>query len=69
MAAVVTSLDMAAERRGTAQLDRRHDAPFDAAKMPVMGKAVSRTVAAEYIRHLQRRAHSGNLSRAAPPPS
>jgi hypothetical protein len=38
---------------------------IDAAKMPVMGNAVSRAMAAEYIRHLQRRAHSGGLSWAA----
>ena len=68
MVAVVASLDMAAERRGPAQLDRRHDAPFDATKMAVMGNAVSRAMAAEYIRHLQRRAHSGRLSWAAPRP-
>jgi len=65
MAAVVASLDMAAQPSSAAGLDRRHDAPVDAAKMPVMGNAVSRAMAAEYIRHLQRRAHSGGLSWAA----
>jgi len=66
--AAVTCLDMAAKRRGPAQLDRLHDSPFDVAKVPVMGDPVSRAVAAEYIRHLQSRAHSDVLSWVAPRP-
>jgi len=52
MAAILACLDMAAERRGPAELDRRHDAVFDAPDMAVVGTTISRTMAAENIRHL-----------------
>lgn len=48
---------MAAERCGPAELDRRHDAVFDAADMAVVGTTIGRTMAAEDIRHLQFGAH------------
>jgi len=51
--AVFARLDMTAERRCPAQLDRRHDPALDAAEMAVMGQAERSTVAAENIRHLQ----------------
>jgi hypothetical protein len=57
MRAILAGLDMTAQRCGSAELDRGHDAPFDAAKMAVMGSAISMTMAAENIRHLQMGAH------------
>src|SRR3954471_18781000 len=46
---------MAAEGRGTASFDRTHDAPFGAAEVAGMCLAIRLAVAAEYIRHLERR--------------
>jgi hypothetical protein len=57
MRAILANLDMTAQRCGPAKLDRRHEAAFDAAKMAVMGSAISRAMAAENIRHLQSGAH------------
>ena len=57
MLAILTSLDMTAQRCCPAELDRRHDATFHAAKMTVMDGAISMTMAAENIRHLQSGAH------------
>ena len=51
--AVGAALDMAAERRGSARLDRTHDAALCPAKMTGVGLAISLTVAAEDVRHLQ----------------
>lgn len=53
-AALRTALDMTAERRRAARLDRSHDAPFGAAEMTGMGVAVALAVAAEDVRHLER---------------
>ena len=55
--AVLARLDVTAEGRGPAELDRRHDAALHAADMAVVGTTISRTMAAEYIRHLQFGAH------------
>ena len=63
MRAVLAGLDMTAKRCGSAKLDRGHYAAFDAAKMAVMGSAISMTMAAENIRHLQSRAHHSRLVR------
>ncbi len=46
---------MPAQRRRPAQLDRAHHATLDPAEMAVMGLAIGIAVAAEDIRHLQRR--------------
>ena len=46
-------LDMAAERRRAAGLDRAHDAPLDAPEMAGMRLTIGLAVAAEDIRHLQ----------------
>jgi hypothetical protein len=50
-AAVRTALDMAAERRGPARLDRPHDAALCSAKMTGMGLAIGLAVV-EHIGHL-----------------
>jgi hypothetical protein len=55
--AVLTGFNVAAERRGPAELDRRHDAVFDAADMAVVGTTIGRTTAAGDISHLQFGAH------------
>ena len=52
-AAILATLDMAAERGGAANLDRRHDATLDEAHMVRVGGAPCLAVAAEDIRHLQ----------------
>ena len=57
VAAIVALLDMPAQRRRPAGLDRAHDAPLDAAEMAGMGLPISVAVAAEDIRHLQHRTH------------
>jgi hypothetical protein len=57
MRAVLARLNVAAERRGPAELDRRHDAALHAADMAVVGTTISRTMAAEDIRHLQLGSH------------
>jgi hypothetical protein len=52
-AAFRAALDMAAERRGPARLDRAHDATLGSTKMTGMGLAIRLAVAAEDVRHLQ----------------
>jgi len=51
----VALFDMAAERRGATGLDRGHDAPLGGRERGTGGGAIGLTVAAEDIRHLQRR--------------
>ena len=51
--ALATALDMPAQSRRSAGLDRCHDAQLAAIKMTGIGFAVGRAVAAEYIRHLE----------------
>ena len=51
--AIGTVLDMPAQRRRPARLDRRHDAALGAAEMVGVGLPICRAVAAENIRHLQ----------------
>src|SRR4051794_25205479 len=50
-------LGVAAERGRTAGFDGGHDTPLTEAQMTGPGRAVSGTVAAEDIRHLQPAAH------------
>ena len=57
--AVVAALDMTAERRRAADLDRRHDAPLPEAQMSRVRGTPCLTVAAEDIRHLQLRTRHG----------
>src|SRR5262245_54886912 len=51
--AVLAALDMTAQRCGTANLDRGHDAPLGEAQMRHVGGAPSDAVAAEDIRHFE----------------
>ena len=55
--AIAALFGVAAERVRPAGLDRRHDAALDAAEMRSVGATERIAVAAEDIRHLQRRAH------------
>ena len=48
---------MASQFGRPAQLDRAHDATFDASKMPGMHLTIGLAVAAEDIRHLQPSSH------------
>jgi len=53
--AVLAAFDMAAQRRGSAALDRRHDLELVEAHMAGMGRTPSRPAMAEDVRHLDRR--------------
>src|SRR3984957_5474117 len=64
MGAVLASLDMAAERFGATNLDRRHDATLGEIQMPLVGRAPTGSVAAEHIRHLKIRRRHRRLVRA-----
>ena len=55
MRAILAALDMAAESRGAAALDGRHDLQLREAHPSGVGSAPGRAVAAEDIRHLDRR--------------
>ena len=67
---VLAALDMAAERRRAADLDRRHDAPLGQADMTLVGGTPGSAEAAENIRHLQLwTRHAELISRALPSPS
>jgi hypothetical protein len=63
MAAVLAGLDMTAERRGPAMLDRGHHPELAEAQVPGMGGPVSRASAAEDVGDLEVGAH--RLSRVA----
>src|SRR5215831_13408218 len=52
-AGVLTARDMAAERRGPAALDRRHDLELAEAHVPGVGRSPSGAVVAEDVRNLQ----------------
>jgi hypothetical protein len=53
MRAVLAGLNMTTKRSSSAELDRRYDAPLDAAEMAVVGVEIGMTMAAENIRDLQ----------------
>ena len=53
MSAILATFDVTAERRGTANLDRRHDAALSEAYMAGIGRAPRVAVATEDVRHLQ----------------
>jgi hypothetical protein len=55
--AIATLFDVPAERGCAAGFDCCHDTPLDPAEMRAMTTAERSTVAAEDLRHLQRRAH------------
>ena len=65
--AVAALLDVPSQRRRPADLDRRHDASLDPAEMSRMAATERVAVAAEDIRHLQRRTHRRRLRAAASP--
>jgi hypothetical protein len=54
MRAVLTAFDMAAQRRCSAALNRRHDLELAEAHMAGMGGTPSRPAVAEDVRHLDR---------------
>jgi hypothetical protein len=56
-AAILATLDVTAERRRSARLDRGHDPSLVVGQPGALGSAKSFAVAAENIRHLQLRAH------------
>ena len=64
MRAVLAALDMAAESRGTAALDGRHDLQLVEAQVSGVGGAPGRTVAAEDIRQLDRWTRQGGKPRS-----
>jgi len=53
--AVLTALDMTAQRCRSAALDRRHDLELAEAHVAGMGRTPSRPAMAEDVRHLDRR--------------
>jgi hypothetical protein len=55
MAALITLLDVTAQRGGSADLDRRHDAPLRRAQHRAVLRTIGVAVAAEYIRHFRPR--------------
>jgi hypothetical protein len=55
MGAIVTPLDVTAERFGATNLYRRHDATLGQAQMSLVGGAPAGALAAEHVRHLQMR--------------
>ena len=54
MGAGLAALDMTAQRRRSAALDRRHDLELAEAHMAGMGRTPSRPAVAEDVRHLDR---------------
>ena len=54
MGASFAALDMTAQRRRSAALDRRYDLELAEAQMAGMGRTPSRSAAAEDVRHLDR---------------
>ena len=68
--AVGALLDMAAQLRRAAELDRAHDAPLGEAEMPRVGGAPGGPEAAEDVRHLELRpGHAAGSGRWRPPRS
>jgi hypothetical protein len=55
VAALLAAFDMAAQRRCSAALDRRHDLQLAEAHMAGMGCTPNRPAVAEDVRHLDRR--------------
>jgi hypothetical protein len=54
MGALLAAFDMAAQRRRSAALDRRHDLELAEAHMAGVGRTPSRPAVAEDVRHLDR---------------
>jgi hypothetical protein len=67
MGAVITSLDVTAERFGATNLYRRHDATLGDVQVTLVGGAPAGSVAAEHVRHLQMRPRHRRLVRPTKP--
>ena len=66
-AAILATLDMTAERRRSARLDRGHHLALLMRQTAALGGAKSLAMAAEDVRHLQLRAHEpGSFGRNHP---
>ena len=63
LAAVLAGLDVTAERRGAAVLDRRHDLELGEAQVPCMGGPVGGAGSAEDVGDLDRGAHGSAVGR------
>jgi hypothetical protein len=63
LTAILAALDMAAEHRCPARLDRRHHAALSGSQAAGLIGAIGGTVAAEDIRHLERGSHTGRSAR------
>ena len=63
LAAVLAGLDVTAQRRGAAVLDRRHDLELRQAQMPGMGGPVGGPGSAEDVGDLDRGAHGSAVGR------
>ena len=63
LTAILAAFDMAAERRCPAHLDRRHDTVLSGSQAAGLIGAIGGTMAAEDIRHLERRSHTGRSAR------
>jgi hypothetical protein len=63
LTAIIAALDIAAERRGPANLNRRHDAALSGSQATGLIGAVGGTMGAEDIRHLKRGSHTGRSAR------
>ena len=69
MRAVLAALDVAAQRRRSAALDRRHDLELAEAHMPGIGSAPSGSMAMKDLRDLQPgAAHAAGLHSGSRPP-
>jgi hypothetical protein len=67
MRAIVTPLDVTAERFGATNLYRRHDATLGKAETAFVGGAPAGSVATEHVRHLQSWPRHRRLVRPATP--
>jgi hypothetical protein len=67
LAAILAALDMAAERRRPAHLERRHDTALSGRQAAGLIGAIGGTLAAEDIRHLKRGSHPRAISSGASP--
>jgi hypothetical protein len=63
LTAILAAFDMAAERRCPAHLARRHDAALSESQAAGLVVAIDGTIAAEDIRHLERRSHTRRSAR------
>lgn len=67
VSAVGAGLDMAAERRGAAMFDRRHDLELGQAQVPGMSSPVGRAGASEDVGDLEVGTHRLSQAASCPP--